>query len=93
MFNQDFEHHSDPFDVSVAQQERILEAQLSHRKPEGPSPTGFCLDPCCGEQLVSDDELERFKNGTPFPAGTRRWCNADCRESWEREKRALARGK
>lgn len=48
-FNQDYEHHSDPLDVSVAQQERILRAQLAVRRPIGPKFSGHCHN--CGEPL------------------------------------------
>lgn len=93
MFNEEFEHQSDPLDLSVAQQEMILAAQIAIRKPEGPRPTGYCLDPNCGEQLVSDDVLDRIQAGDQPSDGIRRWCNPDCRESWEREKSARSRGK
>ena len=76
-FNEDHEHNSDPLDLSVANQDRILRAELSVRKPEGPKFTGFCLDDDCREPLQAP----------------RRWCNSDCRESWERDKSAKARGK
>ena len=93
MFNPEFEHQSDPLDVSVAQQETILKFQIAARKPEGPAPTGFCLDPNCGEQLVSDEDIQGMKEGRPISAHSRRWCNAECREAWEREKSARSRGK
>lgn len=85
-FNEEHEHHADPLDVSVAQQERLLRAELAVRKPVGPLPTGFCLDPNCETQLVSDEEMANIRSGGLVPAGTRRWCNADCREAAERER-------
>jgi hypothetical protein len=91
MHNEEFEHHSDPLDVSVAQQERILEAQRSARKPSGPVATGLCFDPSCKEQLVSDEALSKIQEGHPAPEGIRRWCNAECRDAWEREFKTRAR--
>lgn len=77
MFNPEFEHQSDPLDLSVAQQETILKFQLAARKPEGPAYTGYCLDPNCGEELEAP----------------RRWCNASCREAWEHDRRLRSKGK
>jgi hypothetical protein len=79
------EQHSDPLDVSVAQQEIILAAQIAARKPEGPPPSGYCLN--CGEQLTDDDIIEYIKQGNPAPPGVRRHCDADCRTDWEKRQR------
>lgn len=76
------EHHSDPLDVSVAQQERILAAQLSVRKPEGPAATGFCL--YCGEQVTDDDIVEYIRAGNKPPPGVRKFCDINCSKDYDK---------
>lgn len=62
--------HSDPMDTATEYEEKILEAALSYRAPEGPAATGVCLDPYCGVPL----------------ADGRRWCGPECRDNWEKER-------
>lgn len=59
---------ADIIDDAQARNEAHLERALKRRKPEGPKATGFCLNPVC--------ELD-------LPDG-QRWCDADCRDEWER---------
>ena len=83
-FDEDHEHLSDPLDVAAAESERLLRAQCAYRKRPGPVATGFCLDPMCGEQLVSDEALASIDAGGAVPDGTQRWCSAACRDHFER---------
>ena len=87
-FDEDHEHLSDPLDVAAAESERLLRAQREYRKPAGPVATGFCLDPNCGEQLVSDAILAEMADGAPVPCDTPRWCGPDCRDGYERSQPA-----
>lgn len=57
---------ADDIDLAQERDEKLLEAQISVRKPAGPEATGACL--CCEEPL-------------PIP---RRWCDADCRDDYEK---------
>lgn len=59
----------DEIDHLNARDERLMEALVAVRKPEGPKPTGRCL--CCDDPLP----LER------------RWCDADCRDDYEKQER------
>lgn len=56
---------SDEIDRANEQAQVILGLGLKARRPEGPQPTGYCLN--CDE---------------PLPIG--RWCDANCRDDWER---------
>ena len=60
---------TDLADLAREREELIRAAALAERKPEGPMATGYCLE--CGH---------------PFPAHRdgRRWCNAECRDDWEK---------
>lgn len=49
-----------------------LRASLSQRAPEGPAPTGHCLN--CDARL----------------APRQRWCDAMCRDDWQKVERAAA---
>lgn len=59
---------ADPIDEAQAINEAHLERSLKKRRPEGPAPAGYCLNPLC--------ELD-------LPDG-QRWCDAECRDEWER---------
>lgn len=61
---------ADWIDDAQAENEAHLERCLLHRRPEGPAPTGYCLNPTC--------ELD-------LPDG-QRWCDAQCRDEWERRR-------
>lgn len=58
---------ADDADIAEKETSRLLELQLTARKPEGPGATGRCLN--CDK--------------APLPVG-HRWCNAECRDEWER---------
>jgi hypothetical protein len=61
-------HCADPADRATEYEELLRKEALARRAPSGPVATGECLDPHCAE---------------PLPEG-RRWCDADCRDAWER---------
>lgn len=83
----DYERLPDESDMATRREEQFLEAALNEAKRARPhEATGFCLDPDCGEQLVSDAEMtEGLARG--FPLNTRRFCNAECRDMFERHLR------
>lgn len=58
---------ADEADIAERETSRLLELQLTVRKPEGPRATGRCLN-CDAGPLKADH----------------RWCNAECRDEWER---------
>ena len=60
---------TDIADLASEREELIRAAALAERKPEGPKATGHCLE--CGHPFAV------HKDG-------RRWCNAECRDDWER---------
>ena len=58
------------FGDMASERQAELEAQaLANRMPEGPKATGHCLE--CGHPFAV------HKDG-------RRWCNAECRDDWEK---------
>ena len=62
---------ADDIDLANDQAQALHESALLRRKPEAPAPNGYCLN--------CDD---RFPEVAPF---TRRWCDANCRNQWEKE--------
>lgn len=59
----------DPTDQAAAFEQQRTDYLVKHyRKPEGPAETGFCLNPNCGLEIESG----------------RRWCDAECRDEWEK---------
>lgn len=64
----------DPGDMAKARLEADLEISLQQRRPTGPQPTGFCLNEDCEEELEGD----------------KRWCDASCRDQWERARKQRA---
>lgn len=56
-------------DEATEWEQELRDQALGRRKPNGPAPTGFCLDIGCGEAL---------------PVG-QRWCNAECRDRYYRQ--------
>lgn len=62
---------SDIIDEAAEWEEELREQALKQRKPNGPAPTGYCLDEGCAEEL---------------PAGMR-WCNAEHRDNYYRQLR------
>jgi hypothetical protein len=57
---------ADDIDRANHQVELTIAAELAQKKPEGPKPTGVCLQ--CGVPVEQH----------------RRWCDAACRDDWER---------
>jgi hypothetical protein len=62
----------DQSDRATAMEELRRRAALAVRQPEGPAPTGHCLN--CDARL----------------APRQRWCDAHCRDDWEKEQRRIA---
>lgn len=83
----DYERLPDPSDDATLREEQFLAVALDKvGKTKPVQPTGFCLAPDCGEQLVSDKELKAGqKKG--FPETARRFCNVGCRDGYERHLR------
>lgn len=77
---------SDIIDDANDHVEKELTRTLSMRKPEGPVATGLCL--FCEHQLVDDETLARAETDG-LPDNTKRWCDSDCRDDWEREQRRM----
>lgn len=83
----DYQRLPDESDMATRREEQFLAASLEEVKRVKPlMATGFCLDPECGEQLVSDAELKAAATDG-FPLSTRRFCNAECRDMYERHLR------
>lgn len=59
---------TDIIDDASEWEEELRQRALSLRKPNGPGPTGVCLNVECGIEL---------------PAG-QRWCSTDCRDRYYR---------
>ena len=59
---------TDIVDDAHEREEELRALALKVRKPNGPAPTGFCLNAECEE---------------PVPVG-QRWCDADCRDRYYR---------
>lgn len=85
------EREADPLDISARRTEAFIADKIAEAgRHQGPAPTGFCLDPRCGEQLVGDAIIEAAKQ-QGFPDGAPRWCGPDCRDSWEKHRKAKER--
>ena len=76
------------FADKASERQAELEADaLAMRKPEGPKATGYCLE--CGEDLwlaraePTGEVHPEF--GALYAPCMRRWCNAQCRDEWERK--------
>ena len=77
----------DDADRASEREEQLKAQALAHREPEGPKVTGYCL--ACGADtplvkvLVSgwDGERELVREPMDIP---RRWCDAQCRDDWEK---------
>jgi hypothetical protein len=63
----------DEIDIAndLAEARRELKLREIQQRKPEIGPSGFCLLRACGE---------------PLPAG-HRWCDADCRDLWEKERR------
>lgn len=58
---------TDVFDQATEREEKDRALCLQVRMPEGPKPTGYCLN--CGPDV-------------PLEAGLR-WCDTNCRDDWQ----------
>lgn len=81
---QEMERETDPLDISARKSEAFIADKIAEAsRHQGPKATGYCLDPSCGEQLVSDIIIKAaLEQG--FPDGTPRWCDVHCRNSYEK---------
>ena len=84
---QDYERLSDESDMATQREGQFLAAALdkaAHTKPV--QATGFCLDPDCDTQLVTDKELKAYRK-KGFPPETKRFCDASCRDNYDKHMR------
>lgn len=58
-------------------------ASIRSRKYSAASSTGFCL--FCTERLVDEETIEAAKDDESILDGTQRWCDAFCRDSWQKQ--------
>lgn len=80
----DYERLPDPSDDATLREGQFLAAALDKANQAKPvQATGFCLDPDCDTQLVSDKELKAFRK-KGVPPETQRFCNAECRDNYEK---------
>lgn len=83
----DYQRLPDESDMATRREEQFLAAFLEEAKRVKPVlATGYCLDPDCGEQLASDAELAAAAT-KGLPDNARRFCNAECRDMYERHLR------
>ena len=83
----DYERLADESDMATQREEQFLAAALDKVNQAKPvQPTGFCLDPDCDTQLVSDKELKAFRK-KGVPPDTKRFCDAACRDNYEKHVR------
>lgn len=81
------DREADVFDRATQIEQQHLEDLIKvNSQVKGPAPTGFCLDPFCEEQLVSDDALKHV-----LPADTPRFCGPECRDNWQKEEDRMKR--
>lgn len=78
------ERLADPADIASHQEQLALQSALSiAASKRGPKATGRCL--YCGEELVPHDVLESIAATGVAPEGTKRFCDAECREGYDYE--------
>lgn len=84
---EDYERLSDESDMATQREGQFLSAALDKAMKAKPvHATGFCLDPDCDTQLVTDKELKAYRK-KGFPPDAQRFCNAECRDSYEKHLR------
>jgi hypothetical protein len=84
---EDFERLPDESDMATVREGQFLAAALEQAsKTQHVQPTGFCLDPNCGERFLSDKQIKAYRK-TGFPNDAKRFCGTDCRDGWERYQR------
>jgi hypothetical protein len=90
MLPEEQEREADPLDIATRNAEIMLADQIRvASKSTGPRPTGFCLSPDCGEQLIPDEELEAFRQHG-FPKDSLRFCGAPCRDRLDQHMKMLS---
>ena len=83
---EDCERLADESDMATQREGQFLAAALDKAKEKPVQPTGFCLDPDCDTQLVTDKELRAYRK-KGFPPDTKRFCDAGCRDNYEKHMR------
>ena len=84
---EDYERLPDESDMATVREGQFLAASLDKMKKVKPiQPTGFCLDPDCGERFLTDKQIKAYRK-TGFPPDTPRFCGKDCRDGFERHLR------
>ena len=80
------ERLADPTDVASQQEQLALQSALNlAASKRGPKATGRCL--YCGAELVPHDVLESIAATGVAPEGTKRFCDAECREGYDYEQK------
>lgn len=80
----DYERLPDPSDDATLREEQFLAVALDKASKAKPvAATGFCLDPDCDTQLVTDKELKAYRK-KGFPPDAQRFCDASCRDNYEK---------
>lgn len=83
----DYERLADESDMATVREGQFLAASLDKVASAKPvQPTGFCLDPDCDTQLVTDKELKAYRK-KGFPPDAKRFCDAVCRDNYEKHVR------
>ena len=83
----DYERLSDESDMATQREGQFLASALDKVAQAKPvQPTGYCLDPDCGEQFMSDKDIKRYRK-KGFPPDAQRFCNAACRDNYEKHVR------
>lgn len=83
----DYERLSDESDMATQREGQFLSAALDKvARAKHVAATGFCLDPDCDTQLVTDKELKAYRK-KGFPPDAQRFCDASCRDNYEKHMR------
>ena len=69
-------------DEASERTEAQIAAALANKMPEGPKATGYCLE--CGDELAKVEARGTIGPPREVRDMTRRWCNAQCRDDWEK---------
>ena len=84
---QDNERLPDESDMATVREGQFLAVALDNAAKAKPvQPTGFCLDPDCGEQFLTDKQIKAYRK-SGFPADTQRFCGVECRNGFEKHMR------
>lgn len=69
----------DDADRAARSEEWMMKAAQEERKPEGPRPKIVSVCLFCGEEI---EQIPATMEGIKH---ARRWCDAECRNLWERD--------